>query len=81
MALLAIHADLSQQQVLVQELRDKILTNIMTAKEAKMHAGSTPSSLTPGAEDVRIRNVNLLVRIRIRTVLIPSQTILVHMIC
>lgn len=81
MALLAIHADLSQQQVLVQELRDKILTNIMTAKEAKMHAGSTPSSLPPGAEDVRIRNVNLLVRIRNRTVLLPSQTILVHMIC
>ena len=56
MALLAIHANLSQQQVLVQELREKILSNILAAKEAK--ASSLP--MPPGAEDVRIRNVNLL---------------------
>lgn len=58
MALFAIHADLAQQQVLVQELREKILSNVMAAKEAKS-TGST----APGDEDVRIRNVNLLVRI------------------
>ena len=56
MALLAIHANLSQQQVLVQELREKILSNILAAKEAK--ASSLP--MPPGAEDARIRNVNLL---------------------
>ena len=49
MALLAIHADLAQQQVLVQELRDKILSNVLAANEARA-----------GADDVRIRNVNLL---------------------
>lgn len=52
MALLAIHSDLTQQQVLVQELRDKILSNILAAKE------SAPGGALP--EDVRIRNVNLL---------------------
>ncbi|WFD18908.1 DNA topoisomerase 2-associated protein pat1 [Malassezia caprae] len=55
MALFAIHADLGQQQVLVQELRDKILSNVMAAKEASSKGGAAP-----GAEDVRIRNVNLL---------------------
>ena len=54
MALLAIHANLAQQQVLVQELRDKILGNVLAANEA---AGRND---TPPAEDVRIRNVNLL---------------------
>lgn len=58
MALFAIHADLGQQQVLVQELRDKILSNVMAAKEASSKGGAAP-----GAEDVRIRNVNLLVRL------------------
>jgi len=58
MALFAIHADLGQQQVLVQELRDKILSNVMAAKEASSKGGAAL-----GAEDVRIRNVNLLVRV------------------
>lgn len=54
LALFAIHADLGQQQVLVQELRDKILSNVMAAKEASKNGAA------PGTEDVRIRNVNLL---------------------
>lgn len=53
MALFAIHSDLNQQQVLVQELREKILANIIAANEAKSK-GATQE------EDVRIRNVNLL---------------------
>ncbi|WFD22504.1 DNA topoisomerase 2-associated protein pat1 [Malassezia equina] len=55
MALFAIHADLSQQQVLVQELREKILSNVMAAKEASSKSGAALHT-----EDVRIRNVNLL---------------------
>lgn len=53
MALFAIHSDLNQQQVLVQELREKILSTIIAANEAKSK-GATRE------EDVRIRNVNLL---------------------
>ncbi|WFD33425.1 DNA topoisomerase 2-associated protein pat1 [Malassezia cuniculi] len=59
-ALLAIHSNLAQQQVLVQELRGKILANVLAAKEAASRAlqeGRTP--LSPN-DDVRIRNVNLL---------------------
>lgn len=59
MALLAIHADLAQQQVIVQELREKILSNVMAAA----HGAKTPGGAAPGSEDVRIRNVNLLVRL------------------
>ncbi|WFD43856.1 DNA topoisomerase 2-associated protein pat1 [Malassezia psittaci] len=53
MALFAIHSDLNQQQRLVQELREKILSTIIAAKEAK----SKGSQLE---ESVRIHNVNLL---------------------
>ncbi|WFD02298.1 DNA topoisomerase 2-associated protein pat1 [Malassezia obtusa] len=53
MALFAIHSDLNQQQLLVQELREKILSTIIAANEAK-------SKGAVREEDVRIRNVNLL---------------------
>ncbi|WFD30800.1 DNA topoisomerase 2-associated protein pat1 [Malassezia sp. CBS 17886] len=53
MALFAIHASLAQQQVLVQELRAKILSNVLAAME------NAPSGPVP-ADDIRIRNVNLL---------------------
>lgn len=53
MALFAIHSDLNQQQVLVQELREKILSTIIAANEAKSKGAKRE-------EDVRIHNVNLL---------------------
>lgn len=55
MALFAILADLSQQQILVQELREKILANVLAANEAARLGESGVAG-----EDARIRNVNLL---------------------
>lgn len=58
MAALAIGASMEQQQILVQELREKILENVISANEWQkrnplaIHDESTP--------DIRIRNVNLL---------------------
>ncbi|PKI84557.1 DNA topoisomerase 2-associated protein pat1 [Malassezia vespertilionis] len=52
-ALFAIHSNLHQQQVLVQELRDKILSNILAANEARA------KGLVADA-DMRVSNVNLL---------------------
>ncbi|GAC99644.1 topoisomerase II [Pseudozyma hubeiensis SY62] len=58
MAALAIGSDMEQQQVLVQELRDKILENVISANEwAKRNPGARQDEFNP---DIRIRNVNLL---------------------
>ncbi|KAJ1023154.1 hypothetical protein NDA16_003307 [Ustilago loliicola] len=56
MAALAVSSTMEQQQVLVQELRDKILENVISAKEWQKRNGGA------GGEeiDIRIRNVNLL---------------------
>ncbi|PWY97034.1 hypothetical protein BCV70DRAFT_203222 [Testicularia cyperi] len=58
MAALAIGADMDQQQILVQELREKILENVISAKEwQKRNPHATQDDINP---DIRIRNVNLL---------------------
>ncbi|KAI3481682.1 hypothetical protein L1887_55749 [Cichorium endivia] len=58
MAALAIGASMDQQQVLVQELREKILENVISAKEwQKRNPGAVQDDINP---DIRIRNVNLL---------------------
>ncbi|CDU25509.1 related to PAT1-topoisomerase II-associated protein [Sporisorium scitamineum] len=62
MAALAIGSTMEQQQVLVQELREKILENVISAKEwAKRNplggAAGGDNDINP---DIRIRNVNLL---------------------
>lgn len=58
MAALAIGSDMSQQQILVQELRDKILENVISAKEwQKRNPAAVQDEFNP---DIRIRNVNLL---------------------
>lgn len=58
MAALAIGASMEQQQVLVQELREKILENVLSAKEwHKRNPGVVQDDINP---DIRIRNVNLL---------------------
>lgn len=59
-ALLAIHSNLAQQQVLVQELRGKILANVLAAKDAASRAVQEGRAPAAPADDVRIRNVNLL---------------------
>jgi DNA topoisomerase 2-associated protein PAT1 len=53
---------MEQQQVLVQELRDKILENVISAKESQKRSGAMASGPGGAAEqvDIRIRNVNLL---------------------
>jgi len=62
-AALAVSASMEQQQVLVQEMREKILENIFAAREnarrMQERTGGQPSSEFD-ASDVRIRNVNLL---------------------
>jgi hypothetical protein len=55
MAALAVSSTMAQQQILVQELKDKILENVFAAKEWAERTGSA------GEGDLRIRNVNLLV--------------------
>ncbi|EST04559.1 Topoisomerase II-associated protein PAT1 [Kalmanozyma brasiliensis GHG001] len=58
MAALAIGSTMEQQQVLVQELREKILENVISAKEwQKRNPGMVQDEFNP---DIRIRNVNLL---------------------
>ncbi|TKY89617.1 hypothetical protein EX895_001402 [Sporisorium graminicola] len=62
MAALAIGSTMEQQQVLVQELREKILENVISAKEwAKRNplggGAGGDNDINP---DIRIRNVNLL---------------------
>ncbi|KAK0527026.1 DNA topoisomerase 2-associated protein pat1 [Tilletia horrida] len=66
-AALAVSASMEQQQVLVQELREKILENIFAAREVARRRqaaqGQLPAAGGEGeidASDVRIRNVNLL---------------------
>ena len=76
MAAIAVACTMEQQQTLVAELREKILENVMSAKEwanrkrARLEdelgaAGFEVSQQQlPGADigpDARIRNVNLLV--------------------
>lgn len=58
-AALAISSSMEQQQVLVQELREKILENVISAKEWQKRQGALGAM---GGEevDIRIRNVNLL---------------------
>ena len=59
-ALLAIHSNLAQQQVIVQELRSKILANVLAAKDAASRAVQAGRAPLAPSDDVRIRNVNLL---------------------
>ncbi|KAE8230645.1 hypothetical protein CF326_g4350 [Tilletia indica] len=64
-AALAVSASMEQQQVLVQELREKILENIFAAREVARRRQEQTGAVGPGvdeidASDVRIRNVNLL---------------------
>lgn len=69
MAALAVSASMEQQQVLVQELREKILENVISAKEwaaragagagAAVGAGAQEGDPAVGAE-MRLRNTNLL---------------------
>lgn len=61
MATMAIGADMSQQQILVTGLRDKILENVL---EAKQWSFANPAAASGGEGDLRIRNVNLLVSAR-----------------
>jgi DNA topoisomerase 2-associated protein PAT1 len=56
MAALAVSANMNQQQLIVTGLREKILENVLEAKEWRMNNQSTPSE----EGDLRIRNVNLL---------------------
>lgn len=56
MAALAVSATTAQHQILVQELREKILENVFAAKEWAARTGGAG-----GGADLRIRNVNLLV--------------------
>lgn len=62
MAALSVSSTMEQQQVLVQELRDKILENVISAKESQKRSGAMASGPGGAAEqvDIRIRNVNLL---------------------
>ena len=55
MAALAIGSSMDQQQILVQELREKILENVISAKEWAKRNPHAQAEL-----DIRIRNVNLL---------------------
>ncbi|SPO28397.1 related to PAT1 - topoisomerase II-associated protein [Ustilago trichophora] len=58
MAALAIGSTMEQQQILVQELREKILENVISAKEwQKRNPAAVQDEFNP---DIRIRNVNLL---------------------
>nr|CDI54694.1 related to PAT1-topoisomerase II-associated protein [Melanopsichium pennsylvanicum 4] len=58
MAALAIGATMEQQQILVHELREKILENVISAKEwQKRNPAAVQDEFNP---DIRIRNVNLL---------------------
>ncbi|KAK0547463.1 DNA topoisomerase 2-associated protein pat1 [Tilletia horrida] len=67
-AALAVSSSMEQQQVLVQELREKILENIFKAREVarrrreQFHPAQGVVGNEPevDASDVRIRNVNLL---------------------
>ena len=60
MAALAVSASMEQQQVLVQELRDKILENVISAKEWAKRNGGANATVDQLGPDLRIRNVNLL---------------------
>lgn len=64
MATMAISADMNQQQILVTGLRDKILENVM---EAKQWSQANPAAASSGEGDIRIRNVNLLVRAKMES--------------
>ncbi|CAD6884028.1 unnamed protein product [Tilletia laevis] len=65
-AALAVSASMEQQQVLVQELRERILENVFKAREVGRRRVELLGASGPGAgeeidaTDVRIRNVNLL---------------------
>ncbi|PWN51666.1 hypothetical protein IE53DRAFT_393091 [Violaceomyces palustris] len=60
MAALAVSASMEQQQVLVQELREKILENVISAKEWSTRNGGVNAAGDELGPDLRIRNVNLL---------------------
>lgn len=57
MAAMAVSANMNQQQVLVTGLREKILENVL---EAKQWTQANPAAASSGEADLRIRNVNLL---------------------
>ncbi|KAN0061374.1 DNA topoisomerase 2-associated protein pat1 [Thecaphora frezii] len=60
MAALAVSASMEQQQILVQELREKILENVISAKEWSKRNGGANAAGDELGPDLRIRNVNLL---------------------
>ena len=60
MATLAISASMEQQHTLVQQLREKILENVVAAKSERGNVGLN-GNLGDEGNDLRIRNVNLLV--------------------
>ncbi|PWN35702.1 uncharacterized protein FA14DRAFT_160738 [Meira miltonrushii] len=57
MAAIAVSANMTQQQILVTGLREKILENVL---EAKQWSAANPIAASHGEADLRIRNVNLL---------------------
>lgn len=57
MAAIAVSANMTQQQILVTGLREKILENVL---EAKQWSIANPIAASHGEADLRIRNVNLL---------------------
>lgn len=57
MAAIAVSANMTQQQILVTGLREKILENVL---EAKQWSVANPIAASHGEADLRIRNVNLL---------------------
>lgn len=72
MATLAVSASMDQQHSLVQELREKILENVVAAKRERENLNldpngfNDPTLLNDERNDLRIRNVNLLVSPRIQ---------------
>lgn len=61
MATLAVSATMDQQHILIRELREKILENVIAAKQQQAALGPAADSAPP--TDIRIRNVNLLVSV------------------